>query len=129
VIVSTPGVDIPNSITLKPYKKTRRNANPKSRGDIATQELLLHSSEHPQLDYTAREEEVGGADTLLKHYLGVYNPETGIMEVVEARKMVVRGSVRAHQASAADDALPMVKFLVFQIVCCILIKLEHQRPP
>jgi hypothetical protein len=30
------------------------------------------------------------------------------MEVAEARKMVVRGSVRAHQASAQDEALPIV---------------------
>lgn len=70
--------------------------------------MLLHSSEHPQLDYIAREEEAGDGDALLKHYVGVYDPETGNMEVIEARKMVVRGSVRAHQASAQDEALPTV---------------------
>ena len=64
----------------------------------------MHSSEHLKLDYTAREEEAGGSDPLLKHYIGVYDPETGKMEVLEARKVVVRGVVRAHQATAEDDA-------------------------
>ena len=91
-----------SSIHLKPYTKARRNVSSKS-GSIAARELILHSSEHPKLDYTAQEEESGGADALLKHYVGVYDPETGKMEVMEARKMVVRGSVRAQQAVAEDE--------------------------
>ena len=96
---------IPASISLDPYVKPRRNAPPRpgNTGEIAGKEILLHSSEHPKLDYTAREEEEGGSNTLLKHYIGVYDPETGKMEVLEARKVVVRGVVRAHQATAADD--------------------------
>jgi len=107
-IASTPGVSIPSSIALKPYTKTRRNA-PGQSGDIATQELLLHSSDHAKLDYTAREEEVGGADALLKHYISVYDPDTGELEVIEARKMVVRGSVRSQQATA-EDRISMVRY-------------------
>ncbi len=71
--------------------------------EIATNELLLHSSEHPKLDYTAREEEAGSSNTLLKHYIGIYDPTTGKMDVMEARKMVVRGVVRAHEATAEDE--------------------------
>jgi DNA-directed RNA polymerase I subunit RPA49 len=105
IIALTPGLAMPSEINLKPYTKTRRNphSNPGKSGDIATKELILHSSEHPKLDYTAREEETGGADSLLKHYVGVYDPEIGKMEVIEARKMVVRGSVRAHQASVEEE--------------------------
>ena len=55
------------------------------------------------MDYTAREEELGGTDALLKHYVGVYDSATGKLEVMEARKMVVRGSVRAHQYTAQDE--------------------------
>lgn len=102
VIASTPGLAMSSSIHLKPYTKARRNVSSKS-GSIAAKELILHSSEHPKLDYTAQEEEAGGADALLKHYVGVYDPETGKMEVMEARKMVVRGSVRAQQAVAEDE--------------------------
>jgi DNA-directed RNA polymerase I subunit RPA49 len=110
-IVSTPGVAISSSIALKPYTKARRNApqNPRPSGDIATKELLLHSSDHAKLDYTAREEEAGGADALLKHYVGVYDPNTGKLEVMEARKMVVRGSVRSQQATA-EDRVSMVRY-------------------
>lgn len=106
---STPGLTIPNKINLEPYTKARQNApqRPGRSGPIATTELLLQSSSHPKLDYLAREEDVGGADALLKHYLGVYDPKTGKLEVVEARKMVVRGSVRNHQARA-EDTMPMV---------------------
>jgi DNA-directed RNA polymerase I subunit RPA49 len=72
------------------------------------------------LDYTAREEDAGGADALLKHYIGVYDPETGNMEVVEARRMVIRGSVRAHQASAEDQALPSVRPTLFLMIPWLL---------
>jgi DNA-directed RNA polymerase I subunit RPA49 len=95
---------MPTSIPLQPYTRPRKNP-PSGAGltSISKTELLLHSSAHQKLDYTAREEEAGGADTLLKHYVGVYDPETGKMEVMEARKMVVRGVVRAHQATADDE--------------------------
>ncbi|KAL2068107.1 hypothetical protein VTL71DRAFT_16205 [Oculimacula yallundae] len=102
VIASTPGLAIPTSIHLKPYTKTRKNVSSRS-SSIVAKELILHSSDHPKLDYKAQEEEAGGVDTLLKHYVGVYDPETGNMEVMEARKMVVRGSVRAQQAVAEDE--------------------------
>ena len=40
---------------------------------------------------------------MLKHYIGIYDPTTDKMEVMEARKMVVRGVVRAHEATAEDE--------------------------
>jgi hypothetical protein len=101
---------VPASISLKCYTKPRKNA-PQRAGRsaaIATNEALLHSSEHPKLDYTAREEEAGGSDALLKHYIGVYNPSTGQLDVMEARRMVVRGSVRAHQAATEEVAAKQV---------------------
>ncbi|KAL3427093.1 a49-like RNA polymerase I associated factor [Phlyctema vagabunda] len=105
IIASTPGVDMPHSLALKPYAKSRRNAPSRAgrSGPIATTELLLHSSAHPTLDYTAREEEAGGSEALLKHYVGVYNPENGQLEVMEARKMIVRGSVRAQQVPVEGE--------------------------
>ncbi|KAJ8064570.1 hypothetical protein OCU04_006899 [Sclerotinia nivalis] len=113
VVASTPGLAMPASISLQPFTKPRKNApqRPGRSGAIATTEVLLHSSEHPKLDYTAREEEAGGSDTLLKHYVGVYDPKTGKLEVVEARKMVVRGSVRAHQAPEAEFAKHTIREL------------------
>jgi DNA-directed RNA polymerase I subunit RPA49 len=94
--VSSAGVAVPPSISFQPYTKPRANApqRPGRSGAVATTEVLLHSSKHPKLDYTAREE-----DTLQKHYVGVYDPETGKLEVTEARKMEVRAVVREHQAT------------------------------
>jgi hypothetical protein len=107
LLASTPGLTVPSSISLEPFVKQRRNTHLQRLGkgsEIAATELLLHSSEHPKLDYTAREEESGGSNTLLKHYIGVYDPESGKMEVMEARKVIVRGVVRAHQATTEDEA-------------------------
>ena len=72
-------------------------------------ELLLQTSAHPKIDYTAREEEAPGALALRKHYVGVYDPETGKLELLAARKMVVRGVVRSHQNTAADEAESLQK--------------------
>jgi len=96
--VSTPGLDIPTSIGLQPYAKLRKNAWLGRSGPIATDELLLQSSDHRSIDYTGREEGAGGTGSLLKHYIGVYDPATGKLQVMEARKMVVRGIVRSQQA-------------------------------
>ena len=37
--------------------------------------------------------------------MGVFDPETGKLEVVESRKMIVRGVVRAHQAGEDEEVL------------------------
>jgi DNA-directed RNA polymerase I subunit RPA49 len=92
--VSPSGFGLPTPIPFQPYTKSSTNLpqRPGRRESVATTELLLHSSAHPKLDYTVRDE-----DTLQKHYVGVYDPETGTLEVTQARKMEVRAAVRAHQ--------------------------------
>ncbi|KAI9751113.1 MAG: DNA-directed RNA polymerase I subunit rpa49 [Lichina confinis] len=113
VVVSAPGIVIPASIPFKAYKKSikRQNVVPRvgNRPSGATKsELLLHSSAHASIDYTAREEEFKNTDGLLKHYVGVYDPDTGGVDVVEIRKMVMRGAVRAENPESdvevADEA-------------------------
>jgi DNA-directed RNA polymerase I subunit RPA49 len=49
------------------------------------------------LDYTAKEEGPGGRESHLKHYIGVFDPKTGELSVVEAKKMAIRGVVRSQQ--------------------------------
>lgn len=71
----------------------------KSAGE---QDFLLHSSVHRSLDYTVKADNPRGSKPPLNHFFGIYDPETGKLQVVEAKKMVIRGSVRAKQASAAD---------------------------
>jgi DNA-directed RNA polymerase I subunit RPA49 len=69
------------------------------------------------LDYTAKEDRVGGNESHLKHYIGVFDPATGSLSVMEAKKMAVRGVVRSQKApedKVADRALAKVRFLFFK---------------
>ena len=77
---------------MKPYTKIEQDA---SRPALAVPELLLHSSAHPKLDYTAREEASNRSESHLKHYIGVYDPETGKLQLVQARKLVIRSTLRS----------------------------------
>lgn len=81
-----------NSYSRRPAKR------PRHRKD----DLLLHSTSHRTLDYTAREDKPKDGQPLLKHYVGLFDPATGQLQLVEAKKMVVRGAVRAQQATEED---------------------------
>lgn len=67
-------------------------------------ELLLHSSTHPKLDWTACEETSNGVESHLKHYVGVYDPEEGTLQLIEARRLVVRSTLRSAEASTNAEA-------------------------
>lgn len=56
--------------------------------------MVLYSSSHPRINYTAREHLSGGISSHLKHYVGVYDPETRILKVIEACKMNIRTTLR-----------------------------------
>ena len=94
---SSPGLVLPQNLLLKPYTKASHNS---SQSAPARPEILLHSSTHPKLDYTAREESSDGSDSHLRHYIGVYDPATGKLQLVQARKAVVRSTLRS--ADTAD---------------------------
>ncbi len=82
----------------KPAKKKRQNGP-------AVQDLLLYSSAHRTLDYTGKEDRASTADPLLRHYIAVFDPTTGQLRAAEARKLVIRGTVRSHRAAAEAMAL------------------------
>lgn len=98
--MSTPGLNIPSNLSMKPYTKTRQHD---SRPSLAVPELLLHSSAHPKLDYIAREETFNRSESHLKHYIGVYNPETGKLQLVQARKLVIRSTLRSSDDDGKDN--------------------------
>ncbi|KAJ3496539.1 hypothetical protein NLG97_g2583 [Lecanicillium saksenae] len=102
VIATTPGFEIGNNLVFHPYQ-SRGEARAKSKQPKAAvdKKLLLHSTTHHSVNYTVREDDSEpGSKALLNHFVGIYDPKTGKMEVVEAKKMVMRGAVRAKQASA-----------------------------
>ncbi|KAI1168118.1 RNA polymerase I associated factor, A49-like protein [Nemania serpens] len=104
VIATHPGLGLPNSVKFQAYTKPAPSNSKQKRSKHAapsSSALLLHSS-HGKLDYTAKEEGPGGRESHLKHYIGVFDPETGELSVVEARKMAVRGAVQSQQPDAED---------------------------
>ncbi|GAB1320670.1 DNA-directed RNA polymerase I subunit rpa49 [Madurella fahalii] len=102
VVALTPGISLSDSFPFNVYEKAEQSTTKrrKSGGLPAQSEMALHSSAHRSIDYTAREERHKSVDTLLNHFLAVIDPLSGEVEVIQAKKMVVRGTVRSKQASS-----------------------------
>ncbi|KAM0454896.1 hypothetical protein ACHAPV_008037 [Trichoderma viride] len=94
-------MEMPSNLKFHSYLPKNATST-KSKKTAIEKGLLLHSSTHRNLDYTAREEE-RGSKPLLNHYIGIYDPKTGKLQVVEAKKMVVRGAVRSKQVATEQE--------------------------
>ena len=71
-------------------------------------ELLLQSSSHPTIDFTATEDSKP-EKAHLKHYVASFDPTTSSLNLVEAKKVTIRGQVRpipkdVEDQNAADAA-------------------------
>lgn len=97
---------MPSSASFEPYRTTSIESSSKR---APRDELLLKSESHPKLDYTAREEGQSSTEPRLKHYLGIFDPKTGELELIEAKKMVVRATVREKGPSTDDVSTSEVK--------------------
>jgi DNA-directed RNA polymerase I subunit RPA49 len=106
---------VPSSIrvpdlSFKAYNKT----TPKI--PLSKQELLLHTSEHPRLDYIASESFPNDCESLLDHYVGIYDPATGQLELHKARRMKLSCTLRPDQ----EQLDRMTKQKEYQTVCLIV---------
>ena len=64
-LATTPGFFLPPDINFTPYVKQEPDGK---------STLLLHSSDHPTIDYLATETKVEDlAEKHMKHYIGVFN--------------------------------------------------------
>ncbi|KXH68354.1 A49-like RNA polymerase I associated factor [Colletotrichum salicis] len=107
VLASTPGIRIAKNVQFNPYvKQDVSSVKRRSKTPAVSQDLVLHSTDHQTMDYTAREDGISDSQQALKHYVGIYDPETGKLQVVEAKKMVVRGVARAKHASEQAMTAP-----------------------
>ncbi|PNY29341.1 DNA-directed RNA polymerase I subunit rpa49 [Tolypocladium capitatum] len=103
VIATAPGIEFPNNLSFHSYQpRDESRSKTKPSKQAGHKELLLHATAHRSLDYTAREEEPRGSKPLMNHFVGIYDVKTGKLEVIEAKKMVVRGRVRAKQAPGSS---------------------------
>lgn len=93
VIASTPGVSLPKTLRFEPF----------ARQCGQNKELLLQSSSHSMIDYVATEDKSSTAK-YLKHYVAVYDPVTGQLQVIEARRMGIRSSVRQQEQVQEDGS-------------------------
>lgn len=98
VIATTSGIAVSKDTIFNTYSR----APTKRPRHGAANDMLLHSTSHRSLDYSAREDKPKGGQPLLKHYIGLFDPASGQLQLVEAKKMVIRGSVRAQQAPEED---------------------------
>lgn len=90
IIASTPGLTLPANVSFQGY----------SNGS----EVLLQTSSHPTIDFTATED--SKADKAhLKHYVAVYDQTTGRLELTEARKVTARGQIRPGPKDEEDQNL------------------------
>jgi DNA-directed RNA polymerase I subunit RPA49 len=103
-IASTPGLVISPDLAFNPYSKSRTKARNRLKPVYSDSELLLHSTTHPTIDYTAREG-AAGQDDNLKHYVGIYDHNTAEVSVVEVRSMSVRSSVRQKSPDPQEEAV------------------------
>ncbi|KAK0385835.1 hypothetical protein NLU13_7012 [Sarocladium strictum] len=111
IVAITPGFQIPNKLSFNSYAPREiSQSKSRSKKHAGGSELLLHSTSHHSLDYTAREEGTRNSKPLVNHYVGVYDPRTGKMQVVEAKKMVIRPQVRPKQPEAEEDAPKKTNF-------------------
>lgn len=97
-LATTPGLHVAESVSFDSYTKPPKRSSKKRQDDTALRNLLLHSSAHGTMEYTGKED--GAAASLVKHYIGLFDPVSGQLQAVEARRLVIRGSVRQHRAPA-----------------------------
>ena len=95
---------LPTNLKFTAYSRTNNSSS---------KDLLLHTSDHPTIDYTAVENStIHSNDKFNKHYVAVFDPATGKLDVTEAKKMIVRPQVRQfqkEQASEDEDSAPVAK--------------------
>ncbi|KAI0481196.1 RNA polymerase I associated factor, A49-like protein [Xylariaceae sp. FL0804] len=102
ILATTAGFQLPDNLKFqvhsKPTPKTKRN---KHNPPLPSQLKLTASGE--RLDYTAQEDGLG-RDTHIRHYIGVFDPETAKLSFMEAKKMTIRGVVRSQLRPEEDAA-------------------------
>ena len=92
IIANTPGASFPRDVKFQCFQK---------KTTVGSQ-ILLHSSDHPTIDYTAVEG-TESSEVHLKHYVAVYDPAANKLKLTEAKRLTMRGSIRQPKAIEEED--------------------------
>ena len=120
-----------NSKALRwnPFIKARDNVQRSTavarNPGIVSSEMLLQSSDHEKMDFVGREGTGDDADSQLKHYVAVVDPERKTWQIVEARRVTLRGAIRSNRkVEDEDEEEEMVRILDDLWGCLALQPLE-----
>lgn len=97
VLLSAPGLTAP-SITYDTYSKAISSKQSDAVPKPATHSVLLHSAQHPRLDYTAT---TSSLDQHQSHYIAVFDPATNKLQITPAHHL----SLRSIPRKISDDLL------------------------
>jgi DNA-directed RNA polymerase I subunit RPA49 len=95
VLVSSPGLNTPD-ISFEGYAKAHSTRHTQRLPRPTTHDLLLHSQQHPRLDYTASSVSL---DQGLSHYVAVYDPATKQLRISPAHHLSLRSTLRSQPKS------------------------------
>jgi DNA-directed RNA polymerase I subunit RPA49 len=101
VLVATPGLTAPQ-IPFKAYSKALSSKNSSAATKPRTHDMLLESSRHPRLDYTATASHIDNQN--LAHYIAVFDPKTSELQVRPAHHLSLRANPRLEGAASEKKA-------------------------
>ncbi|KAI4797255.1 RNA polymerase I associated factor, A49-like protein [Aureobasidium sp. EXF-8845] len=100
VIAAAPGLNVP-AAPFKPFVKVTNSKKEGVSPAPSTHSLLLHSTSHARLDFTAQQQ----SSQDIAHYVAVYDPQSSSLQVIPAHPVTLRTTLRAEaQEVAAQKA-------------------------
>ena len=98
VLAATPGLTAP-TLAFTTYTKSRSTSTTADTTPTpTTHDLILHSSQHPRLDYSAVP-----SDESQSHYLAVFDPATNSLQITPAHHLALRATLRTELQDVAND--------------------------
>lgn len=105
VLLSAPGVNAPR-VPFKAYFKATSTKHATDDVTPKTHDLLLQSSQHPRLDYTAVPNTLGQHTS---HYVAVFDPATNELRVTPAHHLSLRSTLRSEAQDVEQDRLTLAQ--------------------
>lgn len=99
VLLSMPGLTAPQ-VAFQAYSKSSSTAHGDGTSHAPRdRDLLLHSSEHPRIDYTAT---ATSLDQHLSHYIALYDPTAKKIQIVPSSHLELRSTLRTAPKDEAE---------------------------